>query len=381
VFHGQFQQQFQQRKNMTKTQTNPALDKFTGCLLGGAIGDALGASVEFMTLAEIHNHFGNKGIADYEMAYGKLGAITDDTQMTLFTVEGLIRGYVRGNTKGITTYSGVVANAYLRWLKTQDECPYHNLEFNGESGWLFRQPELHHRRAPGNTCISVLKQMKSLGKAAINDSKGCGSVMRIAPVGLFAWRLNQDNLPMDTFKLGKEIAALTHGHPTGILTSGFLAVLIQFLVHGISMKEALQKAKQCLKTERDNEETLHAIELAEELANSDMPHIEAISKLGQGWIAEEALAISIYCTLVAKSFSHGVLLAVNHDGDSDSTGAITGNLLGVIHGIGAIPEKWLSSVELHDVIKEIAEDLYSLPDWNFREYPKCELILHKYPGV
>jgi len=93
--------------------------RFTGCLLGGAVGDALGAPVEFMKRTEILRRFGPNGITAYVPAYGGLGTITDDTQMTLFTAEGLLRGWVRGCFKGITTYPGMTAHAYLRWLQTQ----------------------------------------------------------------------------------------------------------------------------------------------------------------------------------------------------------------------------------------------------------------------
>jgi len=85
--------------------------RFLGCLLGGAVGDALGAPVEFMSIEEIRVKFGRPGIRDFVPAYGRLGAITDDTQMTLFTAEGLIRGWIRGQTKGITSYPGVIAHA------------------------------------------------------------------------------------------------------------------------------------------------------------------------------------------------------------------------------------------------------------------------------
>ena len=115
-----------------------------------------------------------------------------------------------------------------------------------------------------------------------------------------------------------------------------------------------------------------------------MPHEEAIARLGQGWIAEEALAISIYCALVARNFKHGVILAVNHDGDSDSTGAIVGNLLGAMHGVKTIPAEWLEPLELRDVITELAEDLYAFKDWAIGEYSDNEelnqRIWRKYPG-
>ena len=98
----------------------------------------------------------------------------------------------------------------------------------------------------------------------------------------------------------------------------------------------------------------------------------------------QALAISVYCALVARDFRHGVILAVNHDGDSDSTGAIAGNLLGTVHGVGAIPAAWLEPLELRDVIAELAEDLYSFRNWEIGEYrenePFSQRIWQKYPG-
>jgi ADP-ribosylglycohydrolase len=359
--------------------------RFLGCLLGGAVGDALGAPVEFMSRAQILERFGPEGVTGYLPAYGGLGRITDDTQMTLFTAEGLLRGWVRGCFRGITTFSGVTAHAYLRWLRTQGESSAHDLRIGGvEQGWLFGQRELHARRAPGNTCLSALRAMPSLGEPARNDSKGCGGVMRVAPVGLFTWQFRERESLDAAFKLGAEIAALTHGHPTGSLTAGVLAVMVQRLVDGATLAESVDAAKECLRKHAQHEETLRALERAEALAASDTPRAEAVARLGQGWIAEEALAISVYCALVARDFVDGVRLAVNHDGDSDSTGAIAGNLLGTLLGVQAIPSEWLEPLELRAVIAELAEDLFAFPGWEIGEYAADvalgERIWKKYPG-
>ena len=370
----------------SKEQEDESVRKrFPGCLLGGAIGDALGAPVEFMKRDEILQRFGPSGITEYAPAYGGSGKITDDTQMTLFTAEGLLRGWVRGCFKGITSYTAMTANAYLRWLRTQGERPSRDSEIApDESGWLLQQPELHSRRAPGNTCLSALRVMHDLEAPARNNSKGCGGVMRVAPVGLFYWRLNKDESPEETFSTGTELAALTHGHPTGSLTGGVLAVLIQALVDGASPNKALDASEAILRTHPDHEETLHALELARELADSDLPHADAIARLGLGWIAEEALAISVYCALVARDFREGIILAVNHDGDSDSTGSITGNLLGAMQGLEVIPDEWLEPLELREVISELACDLYDFRDWEIGEYSENrelnDSIWNKYPG-
>ncbi len=191
----------EQVPSMQPDDSNTANDcvrsRFKGCLLGGAVGDALGAPVEFMTRSEILRRFGPNGITDYAPAYGGIGTITDDTQMTLFTAEGLIRAYVRWCDRGISSTSGVVASAYQRWLLTQSEPPMHDIQ---SDGWLFGQRELHHRRAPGITCLAALRSMKSLGEAARNDSKGCGGVMRVAPVGLFEWSLGRQDSPQRAFE-------------------------------------------------------------------------------------------------------------------------------------------------------------------------------------
>ena len=85
-----------------------AHDRVRGALLAGAVGDALGAPVEFMIRPDIFRQFGSEGIGDYVLYAGRLGAITDDTQMTLFTAEGLLRAYVRGRLSGIAS-SGIMA--------------------------------------------------------------------------------------------------------------------------------------------------------------------------------------------------------------------------------------------------------------------------------
>ena len=100
-----------------------ARERARGCLLAGACGDALGGPVEFMRDGEIRARFGPGGIRDMAPAYGKLGAITDDTQMTLFTAEGLIRAHLRWLRRGVSEPAAVVRGAYLRWLQTQGERP------------------------------------------------------------------------------------------------------------------------------------------------------------------------------------------------------------------------------------------------------------------
>lgn len=356
--------------------------RFLGCLLGGAVGDALGAPVEFMSVEEIREKFGRQGIRDFVPSYGRLGAITDDTQMALFTADGLIRGWLRGQSKGITSYPSVAAHAYLRWLMTQGAKPACEL-IPGSEGWLYGHRELHHARAPGVTCVGALREMKCLGDPARNNSKGCGGAMRVAPVGLFTWHWRRSEAPHDdAFGLACDLAGITHGHPTGQLAAGTFAVIVLGLACGGSFEEAIEVAIGSLKKRSKHEETLQALERARDLAGSKLPVSEAIAEPGSGWIAEEALAIAVYCALVAETFEEGVVYAVNHSGDSDSTGAIVGNLLGALHGVDAIPERWLDRLELREVIAEVGNDLLGFTELDPREGGElAERILKKYPPV
>jgi ADP-ribosyl-[dinitrogen reductase] hydrolase len=337
---------------------------YRGCLLGGAVGDALGAPVEFLSLPAIRAKHGPAGILDLDTAYGRVGAITDDTQMTLFTAEGLLRAECRGRNKGICSVPDVVYYAYLRWLHTQG---YQWNESRGElDGWLVSVPPLHSQRAPGNTCLSALRSGRpGTLECLANDSKGCGGVMRAAPAGLVG--------AADPFRLGCEIAAITHGHPSGYLAAGCLSDIVSEIMGGRPLAGAVEHAMSVLATWPRHEECTRAMEAAVRAVRNG-PSAEQVERLGQGWVAEEALAISVYCALVADGdFAAGVRLAVNHGGDSDSTGAIAGNLLGALLGTPAIPVEWLDRLELRSEIETLADDL-------FTRFRTDEEWWHRYPG-
>jgi len=348
-------------------------DQFRGCMLGGAVGDALGGPVEFMTLAAIKAKFGADGITEFAPAYGKTGAITDDTQMTLFTAEGVIRYWHGGAERSIQAhFEDVLRHSYLRWLTTQGMATKNSgLAAQMQSideGWLLTIPELHHQRAPGTTCLNALIQGES-----IVGSKGCGGVMRVAPVGLLLSGLVPDD---EIFDYGCQAAKITHGHPAGYLSGGFLAVVISQILKGKDLIEAVDEATKILIYRKDHQEVLEAVQAAVKLASSNPCTSRGIESLGEGWVAEEALAMGIYSSLMAEDFRHGIILAVNHGGDSDSTGSIAGQVLGAIHGVTAIPDDWLNSLELRDTIDVIGRDLYSV---NESPFVLSHSLVHRYP--
>ncbi len=302
-----------------------ALLKYQGCLLGLAIGDALGAPIEFMDMSGIINEFGAGGMKDLYPWYGfKAGTYTDDTQMSIATALGCLQA----RQSGLDPVDEVL-KAYLQWMESQN-C-------NGQ------------RRAPGHTCLTALHiRRTTCTHSKINDSKGCGGVMRAAPAGL-AYP------PGEAFICGADFARLTHDHPSGYLSAGVLADITARLVQDNSLEEALDSSMEILRHHNGSREILLKLYLSRKLADSELSAADSINRLGEGWVAEEALAIALYCAIKFPSdFSLGVSAAVNHPGDSDSTGCITGALLGTKMGIEAIPKKWIEMIENRDKLFQLA---------------------------
>jgi ADP-ribosylglycohydrolase len=321
-------------------------DAIAGCLLGGAVGDALGAVVEFDSLEEIRRRFGRDGLTGFP---SEAGHVTDDTQMTLFTAEGLIRARGRYDARRFEYAVDELWAGYRRWLTTQQGSPGDDPAARGAVG-LVTEAVLHHRRGPGNTCLSALGANEpGYADLPVNNSKGCGGVMRVAPIGLVA---------RNPCGLGIASAALTHGHPSGYLSAGAGAALIARLRAGEALRPATVATIEAISSWEGHEETVAALRGALALADREpVPTPAAVATLGEGWVGEEALAIAVYCALAGPSFEAAVLAAANHSGDSDSTAAITGNLLGAAGGRAAIPEAWIAALVERDLVERVAGEL------------------------
>lgn len=339
----------------------PTPDTYRGCLLGGAAGDALGYPVEFLPEREIFRRFGPEGITAYALKDG-LARISDDTQMTLFTANGLLCAAARSASQetpaGLTD---TVYAAYRDWYRTQvSDYPLPRPLMARSCCWLLQEPQLFARRAPGDTCLSALAGMVPGSiRRPVNRSRGCGGVMRAAPAGLFAEDADQATV------LGAACAALTHGHPLGYLPAAMLARLVHTLSHreDVSLAEAAEEARRAvarLFPEAEHlPDFLARMDAAADLARGDTGDLAAIHQLGAGWVGDEALAIALYCALrYPGDFRRALTAAVNHSGDSDSTGAITGNILGAALGLSAIPGDFLADLELREVITRMADDLF-----------------------
>lgn len=335
------------------------IETYTGCLVGGAVGDALSAPATILSMEQIRSQFGETGINDFAEAFGRTGSITSITQMTLFTAEGLVLSKVRQEYEGDTGVIQAVYHALLRWLYTQNTNQHDSLIQNYGTcsivdGVLTGYKELFSTRAPEQTCLSSLQSGK-MGTVTdpVNISRDCGALTRMAPVGLA-----YDDAEK-AFYFGCQLAAVTHGHPTGYLAAGTFAALLSLIVSGKTLPEAIEDSCLILKTDKNHEETLRAADKALDMAGANSADPETIEKTGTGRTSDEALAISLYCSLSAEDkFEKGVLTAVNHSGSSNSTGSLTGNILGAVSGIESIHENWLSELELSEVIKETATDIF-----------------------
>lgn len=346
-------------------QTNNLQNKCRGSLIGGAIGDAFGYPVEFVNSFEkIKAEYGEDGITAYDTSYPWLdekfdkALFSDDTQMTLYTAEGLLEAERSGRPIVAT-----ICSAYLAWLGRQAGKKV-KISYDSE---LSKIDELNQRRAPGNTCLSALLSIYN-GKDPMNSSKGCGGIMRVAPIGLYGashgWSLEE------TAKLAGEVAELTHLHPLSTYSSAALAVIVQLCasaedsIDKVAFKGIVEKSLEVVSggygADAPAMEDFHKIvRKALRLEDNLLQDWEIIENgLGGGWVAEETLAIAVFSVIRhINDFNACMICAVNHGGDSDSTGAVAGNIIGAIIGYEAITDKFTKSIQLKELLISTADAL------------------------
>jgi ADP-ribosylglycohydrolase len=283
--------------------------------------------------------YGPSGLTDLIPNHANIAEVTDDTQMTLFTMEGIVN-YLYSDK--FSSLAKSVHHSYLRWYKTQKSRYASILSADFD---LMSYPQLFHQRSPGTTCLSALKSgIMGTVEKPINDSKGCGGVMRAAPVGYF---FEKD----EAFDHGCSVAAITHGHPLGYLSSGALAYLMSLIFNGKEIETSVVLTIEKLKLSSNSDVLVTLLQQALSLSKSDQSDIQCINQLGQGWVAEDALAIAVFCSLrYPDNLQKALIVSVNHDGDSDSTGSITGNILGAYLGMNSIYEEWLNILEVTEIV-------------------------------
>lgn len=342
-----------------------AKSRIYGSLLGGALGDALGYTVEFESIDGIRQRFGAGGLTGFEQLSGPCH-FSDDTQLTLYTVDGLVEALEWANSGVGADVNACLWLAYLRWLAMQGEDAGPSAPAP-QPRWIDGNAVLRQRRHPERDCISGLAtgEMGTFSRPVNPGAKGTGTVMRSAPFGLVP-----HIAPDAVFKLSADAAALTHGHPTAHQSAGIFSLLIHRLVSGEGLREAAAGITAHAATLPDAAPELpERLEAALRLADKAVvaPE-ELVQALGDGRTAAEALAVALYAVLAtapadgtetqaARHFRAALVLAVNHSGASDTTGSLAGNILGALYGEECLPARWLEALEAPEVVRGMAAQL------------------------
>lgn len=301
--------------------------KYLGAIFGLAIGDALGFPVEFMSAQEIRTDYGPDGVTDFlSVGSHPPGTYSDDTQMTL----ALARALLRAGDRDLDTLMNTVAKEFVSWAFGPD-----------------------NDRAPGNTCMSACRRLRDGADwhhSGVPDSKGCGSAMRSAPIGLYYHRDVQQIVDV-----GITTSQITHGHACALAGSVATAYLTSLALDGVTPNEMLTKLVGV--TEAINSEFVAEVRQVPDVLS--LPPEEAFDVLGEGWIAEEAVAGALYCFWrTPNDYRRTVLTAANAPGDSDSIACIAGAISGAYNGIQAIPPNWETHVENRSTLQDIARSLH-----------------------
>jgi len=304
-------------------------DHFRGCLLGGATGDAKG----------YHSREAGKDL------------ISDNTQQTIFTVDGMIWAHDRAKRKGVYAYVPCLFYSYQKWYYTQTGgLADRNYGFI-LGGEIMQYDELFARRGEGVTSLNALASsihnMYGTIDNRINDLNRPGCVIRTAPIGLYF-----ANDPDRAFRIGCESAALTHGHTQAIMSAGYMAALIAHLAQGDDLSMAAEAALAKL-DDSDFSDTLPSelIRRAIDLAQTVKAPRKAIESIGEGWIAPETAAIATYLAFrFEDDFEGAINAATDFDGNTDGVPPAVGNIVGCIVGSLEIPAGWILDLELAGLV-------------------------------
>lgn len=291
-------------------------------LYGLALGDALGAPTEFANLRQIREKFGPAGIQEPP----EPALYTDDTQMTVAVAEAL----VAAGTRPLDALMTEMGTQFVRWLHSPD-----------------------NNRAPGETCMKGVRRYEGglpWREAGLADSKGCGSAMRVALIGYF-YQQREDVLR----QVAEASSLITHGHPAAIAASIGAAYLVKLALDGVEPEQYFSRLYAFTDgIAEDFDQVLrrvgHVLGWGDEVA--------AMRHIGQGWVAEEAVALALYCVLrYPDSYVRAVRRGANSEGDSDSVACIAGGIAAARLGLEAIPAEWIARCENRDYLARLGERL------------------------
>ena len=333
---------------------------YRGCLLGLAVGDAMGYSVDTKTWPQIQEDYGPNGLLGYDLVNG-YADISSHTQLAAFTCNGLLLGMTRGQVLGkMAPFVKYAAVGHKEWAIGQRryDQPHRNY------CWVFRVPELRRRH-----CIDT-RMLDTLNRGALgtpedprNKYDSAGAIATAVAAGLSADPTRMDQEEID--RLGAETIALTHGSPLAFLPGTVITHLIGSLLrdHVTPLEELIEQALSVLEEQFGREyvqvkEICTLVRRAVAMAGGvNLNHVEAMESLKCDTGAE-VLAGAIYASLLCREdFDSAMIAAVNHSGSSAAVGCLVGAILGARLGAEALPEFYLECLEAAPVLVDLADDL------------------------
>ena len=326
-----------------------------GVLLGLAVGDAMGHTVDRRSLEEICSDYGPNGLLGYDLVNG-YADITSYTQLAAFTANGLLLGLTRGQAQGrMMTMMRYITMAIREWSRSQSfSLPERNY------CWLSRIPEMKRKFCMDNRMLDALSK-ENLGSVdePLYRSNQAGSLTAVTAVALLRKELELNQEELD--RLGAEIVALTHGEPEAYLSGAALTHLLCLLLEepDAPMAELVQQTVNAVGLQFGQGGKLwELLQMALTLAVSpNVGPMEAMQTLGCR-TAAEVLAGAVYTVATCgRDFDTAMITAVNHSGRSSAVGAIAGAMLGAILGDEALPEFYLESLEAAPYLTELADDM------------------------
>ena len=334
---------------------------YRGCLLGLAVGDAMGYTVDSRSWAEIQEDYGPNGLLGYDLVNG-YADVTSYTQLAAFTANGLLLGLTRGQMTGrMAPFVRYIALSSKEWAMSQRSWgrPDQN------HCWLMRKSELCRRHCMDTRMLEILER-DNLGspeepKTAYTQP---GSLTCAVGVGLFFHRHRIKLTEIN--RLGAEAIALTHGSPTAFLTGAMVAHIITCILRkpDAPLKAVVHHAMRDIREEFGHQYS-QAYDICNQLRNAityasakNLSSVEVMEKL-RCYTAPEVLAGAVYACLASDGdFDRAMILAVNHSGRSAAVGALAGAMLGAKLGESALPEFYIECLEPAETLKELADDLF-----------------------
>jgi len=337
-------------------------ERFSGCIVGAAAGDALGSPVKTLTISQIKDLYGKKGILKLSSEKRqKTARISDETQMMLFTAHGILWADAAGLRTGEANCADYVFLALQQWLYSQtggtSSIDLQWILDDNETGFpcdLLGISAFCKKRNPTKQLVQTLAGIKSENdygrkRRPINQNKLFDCLPRAIPAGLYFY-----SDPELAFSVGCDLAAITHSHPTGYLATGCLSAIIAFICKGNTIERSVLNTMKILKEHDGFEECFAALDKALSLLDEETSPLTDVAELGNGSTADSALAIGVYCACVHYDYLSAVQLAANQDGISDICAFIAGALKGALLGYSEIPSGFVKKLQFAELIKDYA---------------------------